>query len=90
MCARPRHRREPLARGSSAGLIRFYHLDGLGSLVKTTDAGGNVEASPELRLLRAAADRTLERVCVHVTEPDSDLGAVLLGRGTTIRTSAAF
>ncbi len=30
---------------SSAGLIRFYHLDGLGSLVKTTDASGNVEGS---------------------------------------------
>jgi RHS repeat-associated protein len=36
---------EPLARGSSAGLIRFYHLDGLGSLVKMTDTGGNVEGS---------------------------------------------
>ena len=35
---------EPLARGSVTGILtRFYHLDGLGSLVKRTDANGNLE-----------------------------------------------
>ena len=37
---------EPLARGSVGGILtRFDHLDGLGSLVKHTDTGGNVENS---------------------------------------------
>jgi RHS repeat-associated protein len=33
---------EPLARESSTGVRTYYHADGLGSIVKRTDAAGNV------------------------------------------------